>query len=73
MSLDLYRISPDDQSFRAGKTIFATGDSGDCVDVLTEGDVNLSINGQILETVGLDEIVGEMALINHLPHSAVVE
>lgn len=54
----------------AGTDIFNEGDPGDKMYVVKEGDVDLSINGKIVASVGVGGIFGEMALIDNKPRSA---
>jgi CRP-like cAMP-binding protein len=54
----------------AGKTIFAQGDPGDVMYVVVEGQVQLTIAGKRVETVGRGSFLGEMALIDAGPRSA---
>ena len=51
-------------SYSAGSTIFQEGQSRDCMYVVLEGEVELKVGGQVVETVGVDEFFGEMALID---------
>jgi CRP/FNR family cyclic AMP-dependent transcriptional regulator len=69
-SIDVLRHDPDARTVAAGDTIFATGDPGDAAYVVTEGEVDLVLNGRTLETVGAGGIFGEMALIDRDPRSA---
>ena len=54
----------------AGKTIFREGDPGDAVYVVLDGQVELRVNGQLVETVGPGGVLGEMALIEQAPRVA---
>src|SRR5262245_8681860 len=54
----------------AGATIFAEGAPGDLMYVIKQGQVDVIIKGQLIETVGPEEIIGEMALIDRNPRSA---
>lgn len=56
--------------FAAGSTVFAVGDTGDCMFVVQDGEVDLVVGGQVVETVGPGGIFGEMALIEQAPRSA---
>lgn len=69
-SIDLLRDDPNVRAIVAGDTIFNEGDSGDVAYVVTEGEIELSIGGRALETVGAGGIFGEMALIDRQARSA---
>jgi CRP-like cAMP-binding protein len=55
---------------RAGERLFSAGDAGDQMFLVIEGKVNVVLGENILATVGLHGIVGEMALIDREPRSA---
>ncbi len=40
------------------------------MDVVRDGEVEIRCNDPVLETVGPDEIFGELAIIDHSPRSA---
>jgi len=60
------------ESFSAGETIFAEGQAGEVMYVVTSGEVDILLRGQSVETVGPGGIVGELALIDTSPRSATV-
>ncbi len=57
-------------SYAAGDIIFSTGDEGDAMFVVKEGEVEIRIGGRIAEVVEADGFFGEMALIEEGPRSA---
>ena len=57
-------------TFRAGDAVFAEGDPGNCMYVITSGTVSLQQGGKELEEVGPGALFGEMALIDLGPRSA---
>ncbi len=69
-SIDVLRNDPNARAVVAGDTIFNEGDPGDAAYVVTEGEVELSLDGRPLETVGAGGIFGEMALIDRQARSA---
>jgi CRP/FNR family transcriptional regulator, cyclic AMP receptor protein len=58
------------QQFAPGEIIFAKGDSGDSMFTIESGEVELSVDGAVVEIVGPDGFFGEMALIEKEPRSA---
>lgn len=62
------------QSLGTGQSLFREGDPGDCAYIIESGRVEISrrLNDtdHVLATLGLGEIVGEMALIEDQPRSA---
>ena len=66
----LFRNSEFFVPFKAGDTIFKDGDPAHEMFVVLEGEVDVFVHGKMVETVGVDNFLGEMALINSLPRSA---
>jgi CRP/FNR family cyclic AMP-dependent transcriptional regulator len=58
------------ESYSAGNTIFHEGQSRDSMYVVQKGEVELKVGGEVVETVGVDEFFGEMALIDSGARSA---
>ncbi|MEM7540482.1 MAG: cyclic nucleotide-binding domain-containing protein [Pseudomonadota bacterium] len=68
--LRLFENTNDMLDFAAGEPIFAEGDVGDLMYVVIEGEVELSVGGQLLATARPGDLVGEMALIDSQARSA---
>ncbi len=60
------------RDYKAGETIFREGDSGSEFYVVQRGQVRILSGNRLLETLGGNEIFGEMALIDSSPRSATV-
>ncbi len=60
------------ETFTAGQHILEEGQSGNVMYAVIEGQVEISVHGHPVETVGPGGIVGEMALIDAHPRSATV-
>jgi CRP/FNR family cyclic AMP-dependent transcriptional regulator len=54
----------------AGEAVFHAYDMGSEMYVVLEGEVELTIDGKVLETLGAGEPFGEMALIDQAPRTA---
>ena len=64
-------VNKDDyQIIAAGKTLFKEGDSGDTMYFVEDGEVEISIHGKYIETVGSGGLLGELALISNRVRSA---
>ncbi|MGA2392277.1 MAG: cyclic nucleotide-binding domain-containing protein [Candidatus Lustribacter sp.] len=70
--LSMFASDLDAQQYPAGHRFMSVGDHGEMMYVVTEGDVEISLRGKILETVHAGGIFGELALIDHRERSADV-
>jgi len=68
--LQLFRHAEEVINITAGQTIFSEGDAGDVMYVLLAGEIKITLNNKIIETLTAGEILGEMALVDHNPRSA---
>lgn len=67
---DLLNRIEEYQPFHPGQTIFREGETGDRMYIVAEGQVELVMDGRLLETVEPGGILGELALIDDQPRSA---
>ena len=58
------------ERFATGAKIFREGEPGNKMYVVKEGEVELSVRGKVIATMGKGGILGEMALIDSHPRSA---
>ena len=72
-TLSLFKNSTDYQSFSAGETIFEAGSPATSMYVVQEGEVDIIVNGRVVETAGPGNLFGEMALIDKKSRSATVK
>lgn len=70
--LKMFASSSEFEYFPAGQTVFNEGDPGDFMYVVQEGEVDIVINGRVIETVAAGGVVGELAMIDNSPRSATV-
>ena len=68
--INILKREKDLRSFQAGQPIFSEGQAGDVMYAVTEGEVHIVLRGQVLETVGVGGIFGELALLDDQPRSA---
>ncbi len=68
--VSVFRLADEFEGFSAGQHIFTVGQAGDTMYVIKEGEVELVINGKVVDTLGPGGIFGEMALIDKRPRSA---
>lgn len=67
---NLFQRSQDVVTYAAGDTIFAKGDPGDRMFVITAGSVRVTDGERLIATLGPGELLGELALIDASPRSA---
>ena len=60
----LFEHATDSRNVSAGTVIFDVGDARDYMYAVVAGQVDISVNGHLVETVGPGGIFGEMALID---------
>ena len=56
--------------YKAGDTIFKKGDPGETMFALASGEVDIIIDGNVVDQLSEGDIFGEMALIDFQPRSA---
>ena len=70
IKLDVFHNEAEGRPYAAGEKIFSEFDMGHEMYVVISGEVELSIGGEVLETLGPGEPFGEMALIDQAPRTA---
>jgi CRP-like cAMP-binding protein len=70
LEINMFRHARDAETLQPGAVLFREGDPGDAMFAITEGRVELSHLGTVLEDFGPGSILGEMALIDEAPRSA---
>ena len=70
LKLDRFLADAEPRTFEAGQVIFREYDMGAEMYVVLEGEVELSIDSKVLETLGAGQPFGEMALIDSSPRTA---
>src|ERR1035438_8638866 len=62
-TIDLFRNAGETEAHPAGHVIFREGEPGQTMYAVQEGEVDLVVHGNIVETVGAGGIFGEMSLL----------
>ena len=62
-TVSIFQRQPDPKTFSAGQTIFEAGQLGDYMYGILEGEVELVVDGKVVETIETGDIFGEGALV----------
>jgi CRP/FNR family transcriptional regulator, cyclic AMP receptor protein len=54
----------------AGGTIFSQGEAGDCMYIVQSGVIDMVIGDTVVETIGANEALGFMSMLDDLPRSS---
>lgn len=68
--ISLFKNSKDTSTYKAGDVIFNTGQSGDRMYVVVEGEVDIKLGDRVVQTLVEEEFFGEMGIIDNSPRSA---
>ena len=60
----------DVEAYQAGAAVFREGEQGELMYVVRSGEIDISVQGVAVESVGRGRVFGEMALIDGAPRSA---
>lgn len=61
-TMELLKNQPD-QSFAAGEVIFRAGEKGTVMYGIVEGEVDILVHGEVVETISVGDIFGQGALV----------
>ena len=54
----------------AGGIVFNKGDAGDCMYIVQSGTIDMTIGETVIETIGANEALGFMSMIDEMPRSS---
>ncbi len=57
-------------NFGAGSVVFNKGDSGNCMYIVQSGVIEMAIGDTVIETVGANEAIGFMTMVDGSPRSS---
>jgi CRP-like cAMP-binding protein len=61
--MQLFRHASDTRTFSAGEYLFRQGEKADLMYILVDGEVDILVGDTIVETIGPETVLGEMAMI----------
>lgn len=68
MKTDLFKQSDEIEAFKAGGVIFSEGqEAGGVMYIVQEGQVDILVHGECIDTIGPGTCLGEIALIDQGP------
>ncbi len=70
MTTSIFAHEPGGRDYLPGDTIFAAGDPASTMFVVQSGEVDLFVGDQLVETVGVDGVFGEMGMLEAAPRTA---
>ncbi len=68
-TIDLFRNTNDYVLYEPGQIIFEEGQPGNVMYAIIDGEVEITMNGKLVDLVGPGGIIGEMALVDDSPRS----
>lgn len=71
--ITMFQRSTDFVSFGAGQNIFSEGDVAECMYVVLDGQIEISIDGRQVQVAEAGDAFGEMALIEDTKRSATAK
>ena len=63
-TVEIFQTTPEPKHVRAGEVIFSAGDAGIVMSGIVEGEIEISVNDRVLETIREGDIFGEGALVH---------
>ena len=66
-TIELFQKPPSPKTFSTGEVIFQAGERGDVIYGIISGEVDILVDGKVVETIHKGDIFGEGSLV-HLDH-----
>ena len=63
-TVELYQRPPSPKTFVPGEVIFTEGESGEVMYGIIKGEVEMWVNGKVVETIKEGDVFGERALVS---------
>jgi CRP-like cAMP-binding protein len=68
--LGLFNNAQSVMTLTPGDVVFTEGDPGDEMYGVIEGEIELRVGDRVIGSLGVDDVFGEMALVDSVPRSA---
>jgi CRP/FNR family transcriptional regulator, cyclic AMP receptor protein len=74
-TISIFQRQPEPKVFATGQVIFEEGQPGDVMYGVLEGEVEISVNGKVVETIKVGDVFGTGALIgiNNRTYTAIAK
>ncbi|HIK03198.1 MAG TPA: Crp/Fnr family transcriptional regulator [Trichormus sp. M33_DOE_039] len=75
ITVGIFQKQSDPQVFPVGQVIFADGDPGEYMYGIVEGEIELLVNGKVVETIGAGDVFGTGVLVGvkHRTYTAIAK
>lgn len=75
ITVSIFQKQPNPKGFSTGQVIFEEGQAGDEMYGILEGEVNILVNGKIVETIETGEVfdVGVLVGVKHRTYTAIAK
>lgn len=75
ITVGIFQKQSDPQFFSIGQVIFTEGDPGEYMYGIVEGEIELLVNGKVVETIGTGEVFGTGVLVGvkHRTYTAIAK
>jgi CRP-like cAMP-binding protein len=64
LTIELFQKPPSPKIFSAGEVIFQAGERGEMIYGIISGEVEMLVNGQVVETIKKGDVFGEGAIVH---------
>lgn len=71
--INIFKNDTNFQVFEPGAIIFERNDQSDCMYAVIDGEVDILVDGKVIDTARTGSLIGEMALIDNSPRSATAQ
>ncbi|MDZ8050282.1 MAG: cyclic nucleotide-binding domain-containing protein [Aulosira sp. ZfuVER01] len=74
-TLGIFQKQPDPKIFSAGQVIFQAGEPGDCMYGILEGEVDILVDGKVVETIEAGEVfaIGALVGVKNRTYTAIAK
>ena len=71
--INIFKNASNFQIYEPGAVIFQRGEQSDCMYAVVDGEIDILVDGKVIDTARAGSLIGEMALIDNSPRSATAQ